>query len=360
MRGYFSQLARSTGIRIAPARTHAAAPHAESRAEPRAAVTAAPPHVEEVTFVEQPPDPRRADGRAEESEAAGDRTRRVSDAGRARPDSQHSAEAARRDASAVSADSAASPLDAELPRGESPAGSPAPRPDDAADEHLDALDAGDTPRTSARATAESPTPRPERRTPDSRAEQSRAVEIREGFPSESEGELTARADAPGEQERVSNQGTRLDARRAARRGEEPDASDEPAAAELAATIDDERGARVGLVRQYLREVRAWVEASPEPEDVLPEWAGEAEESPPGRRAGESRAAEASVSLEPPPARAPEVQDVSLSIGSISIVVEGTQQQQIPVTPPPQQQAPAGAHGAPAAPVDLSRYYIRRF
>lgn len=356
MRGYFSQLARSTGIRIAPARTHAVA-------SPRAKGKATPPHVEEVTFVEQPPVPRNANGGAAEVKTPSDRTRRESDAGRVRPELQRSAESASRDASALSADAAASQRDAELPRGESQVDSPALRSHEAVDEHVQAPGAAGTLRTSARATDESPTPESVRRTPAARLEQTRAAEIREGSRPESEEGIMARPDAPGGRERVSKEVIWPEAQESARRVEETDAWDERESAEPAATIDDERAARAELVRRYLHEVRAWVAASPEPEpeseDVLPEWTGEAEEPSPRRRG--SRAAEASVSLEPPPARGPEVQDVSLSIGSISIVVEGPQQQ-VPVTPPqaPQPQAPAGAHEAPAAPVDLSRYYIRRF
>ena len=131
-----------------------------------------------------------------------------------------------------------------------------------------------------------------------------------------------------------------------------------------------------IMRGYLREVRAWVAASPTFEQPESFWDGDVERALPTerpRRVLDARAEPASrdddsyavgserravASPAAPPAEL-EVQDLSLSIGTISIVVEEPVHV-APVAVP----SPARADRSPAAPgpvpTRLSRYYLSRW
>jgi hypothetical protein len=112
-----------------------------------------------------------------------------------------------------------------------------------------------------------------------------------------------------------------------------------------------------LVRQYLREVRAWVAASPMPEDESvsesqQSWTEQQPES-----VAFTVARESIPTAQPEPREQIDVHDMNLSIGNISIVIEEPQPAApaviapTPSAPPPQ---PQTRH----EPISLSRYYLR--
>ena len=131
---------------------------------------------------------------------------------------------------------------------------------------------------------------------------------------------------------------------------EPPQIREASAVELADPVE-----REVLVRQYLREVREWVAASPMPDESVSESLSLTDEKP------ESVAF--TVARESIPVAQPEsheqidVHDMNLSIGNISIVIEEPKPAAAPViaptpsAPPPQ---PQTRH----EPISLSRYYLR--
>ena len=113
-----------------------------------------------------------------------------------------------------------------------------------------------------------------------------------------------------------------------------------------------------MVRDYLKEVRAWTAATPAIDGRTPEqdeWAQALREHRDVLTFGQESGAASSARDDR--AEEPEVQDVSLSIGNISIVIEE-----------PKKDAPAPTAVTPAAershertgrePASLSRYYLR--
>ena len=112
-----------------------------------------------------------------------------------------------------------------------------------------------------------------------------------------------------------------------------------------------------LVRQYLREVRAWVAASPMPED---ESVSESQQSWTEQQPESVAFTVARESVPTPQVERHDqidVHDMNLSIGNISIVIEEPQPAApaviapTPSAPPPQ---PQTRH----EPISLSRYYLR--
>ena len=134
-------------------------------------------------------------------------------------------------------------------------------------------------------------------------------------------------------------------------------------------VRDEHVERETIVHNYLKEVRAWVSAPPELEQRELEWRRDAERSPAPHGAEQSPATQSEVfALErevQPASRRParseslEVQDLNLSIGTISIVIEEPKQ-----IAPVAVQAPARVDSPrerPASePTRLSRYYLGRW
>ena len=134
-------------------------------------------------------------------------------------------------------------------------------------------------------------------------------------------------------------------------------------------VRDQQVERETIVHNYLKEVRAWVSAPPELDQRELEWQRDAERSPAPHDAEQSLATHSDVfalerevqSAAPRPARSEslEVQDLNLSIGTISIVIEEPKQ-----IAPAAVQAPARVDSPrerPASePTRLSRYYLGRW
>ncbi|HKG79018.1 MAG TPA: hypothetical protein VKA78_06350 [Pyrinomonadaceae bacterium] len=111
-----------------------------------------------------------------------------------------------------------------------------------------------------------------------------------------------------------------------------------------------------LVRQYLREVRAWVAAAPTTEESVPESQSWSDRQP------ESVAFSVERQVIPAPAQPVQrdqidVHDMSLSIGSISIVIEDPKPATAAVLAPAPT-APAMQPQTQNEPISLSRYYLR--
>jgi hypothetical protein len=119
----------------------------------------------------------------------------------------------------------------------------------------------------------------------------------------------------------------------------------------------ERSDREVVVRDYLKEVRAWVAATPETDES--EFDRQPQSEP--QRSDDvvfalERETEAPPRTTPGELRAPEAQDLNLSIGTISIVIEEPQRSVVApvVVPPPVAHAPETR----SEPTRLSRYYLR--
>ena len=130
------------------------------------------------------------------------------------------------------------------------------------------------------------------------------------------------------------------------------------AGEQSAPVLDERMEEEVIVRNYLKEVRAWVSATPamDGRDVEQNNWSEVQQ---GNRTKFALEQEENLASFPrrDDTREPEVQDLNLSIGSISIVVEEPRKDV--VAPPP---APRKAEISPtrtgSESTSLSRYYLR--
>ena len=117
-----------------------------------------------------------------------------------------------------------------------------------------------------------------------------------------------------------------------------------------------------IVRNYLKEVRAWVAASPAMQEEKLEQDGGRE----GRLgSGDVFSLEHEINSAPFPqagrSEAPAVQDLSLSIGTISIVIEEPQKgipAPLVTQPVVERSARPNAQGNDREPTNLSRYYLR--
>jgi hypothetical protein len=112
-----------------------------------------------------------------------------------------------------------------------------------------------------------------------------------------------------------------------------------------------------LVRQYLREVREWVAAPPtlisdlpEKEVTQPNSQGQAESIASEREREPSQAATQATQ--------PDVHETSLSIGSISVVIEDPKPAATTIAPTPS--APKTQPQTQPEPISLSRYYLQRW
>jgi hypothetical protein len=124
-----------------------------------------------------------------------------------------------------------------------------------------------------------------------------------------------------------------------------------------------------MVHNYLKEVKAWVSAPPQLDQRQLEWQRDAEGLPAPHGAEQSLATQGDAfaleravqpaALRPTRPETLEAQDLNLSIGTISIVVEAPKQ-----IAPAVLQAPARVDGprerAASEPTRLSRYYLGRW
>ena len=112
-----------------------------------------------------------------------------------------------------------------------------------------------------------------------------------------------------------------------------------------------------IVRNYLKEVWDWVAAPPDTADVELEFRTSGENQTDRDRPGSEPGTNAA-----PPRRTsagPELQDLSLSIGTISIVIEApTKEAPVTQTLPPKTERVIGR--TTTGSTDLSRYYLRRW
>ena len=119
-----------------------------------------------------------------------------------------------------------------------------------------------------------------------------------------------------------------------------------------------------LVRQYLREVRAWVAAPPTPIPDIPEnpiveeHDSTTEWQP--QRVTTYAPDRAPLSTSPQPAQPDriDVHETSLSIGSINIVIEDPKPNVMTIAPAPA--APPAQPQPQSEPTSLSRYYLQRW
>jgi hypothetical protein len=146
--------------------------------------------------------------------------------------------------------------------------------------------------------------------------------------------------------------------RPGRQPETPDEEHSQAALERHDSTPDKQSEAQLLVRNYLKEVRAWVAMPPEPiEDSaeadigLEGYYDRSDVFSPGPAPDTSRVAPVL------PAEAPAVQDLSLSIGSISIVVEEPQKN-MPAPVATQPRAEGSMPRGDRESTNLSRYYLR--
>ena len=118
----------------------------------------------------------------------------------------------------------------------------------------------------------------------------------------------------------------------------------------------ERSDREVIVRNYLKEVRAWVAATPETDESLFDRQPQSEPQRSDDVFALERETEAPPRTTPGELRAPEAQYLNLSIGTISIVIEEPQRSVVaPVVAPP---TVAHAPETRSEPTRLSRYYLR--
>jgi hypothetical protein len=119
-------------------------------------------------------------------------------------------------------------------------------------------------------------------------------------------------------------------------------------------VHDERVERELIVHQYLQEVSAWVAGTPE--------GGEPEPERPSAAHGDA------LALEPPPGpgppragrpETPDVQDLTLSIGTISIVIEEPALP-APAQPPSPPRVERSSEPRASEPTRLSRFYLGRW
>ena len=121
-------------------------------------------------------------------------------------------------------------------------------------------------------------------------------------------------------------------------------------------VRTERSSPEAVVRNYMKEVRAWVAGAPTQDESAPElsdWL----EAPQARRDVFAFEHERDATAFPHQQSAePQVQDVSLSIGNISVVIEEPQSNApAPIAAPP---AAERSHGrTDREPTSLSRYYL---
>jgi hypothetical protein len=135
------------------------------------------------------------------------------------------------------------------------------------------------------------------------------------------------------------------------------------------SVDDEPAQRETIVRNYLKEVRAWVSAPPELDQRQPEGRRDAERLPALAVAEQFLANRGDAFPLDREVRRPthlptvsetlDVQDLNLSIGTVSIVIEEPKQiAPAGLQPPPRVDGP---RERPASePTRLSRYYLGRW
>ena len=118
-----------------------------------------------------------------------------------------------------------------------------------------------------------------------------------------------------------------------------------------------------LVRQYLREVRAWVAAPPTPipdipENALPQESEAGEWQPEHVTTFASDRALLNSSPQPAQPDRLDVHETSLSIGSITVVIEDPKPNVMTIAPAPP--APVAQPQPQPEPTSLSRYYLQRW
>lgn len=112
-----------------------------------------------------------------------------------------------------------------------------------------------------------------------------------------------------------------------------------------------------LVRQYLREVRAWVAASPMPDDHSVSETHVSWTDPQSESVAFTVARESILTAQPESREQIDVHDMNLSIGNISIVIEEPNRAAATVVAPPPS-APPPQPQTRHEPTSLSRYYLR--
>jgi hypothetical protein len=127
--------------------------------------------------------------------------------------------------------------------------------------------------------------------------------------------------------------------------------------------------RETIVRNYLKEVRAWVSAPPDIDQRELDWQRDADRPPAPRATERSLVSHSDVfALEseirpatPKPVRSEslEVQDLNLSIGTISIVIEEPKQI-VPAAVPAPTSMDSSSGRVASEPTRLSRYYLGRW
>ena len=129
--------------------------------------------------------------------------------------------------------------------------------------------------------------------------------------------------------------------------------------EISGSPADDLAVGNAILQDYLREVSAWIAAKPETLDAdLNRQQGlEARNEDSRRDFSLERETNPATPPLPPRMREPELQDLSLSIGTISIVIEEPNQQAA-IPPSPQPVAPNVTQERGREPTSLSRYYLR--
>lgn len=320
MSGYFSQLAHHTGLNIEPPVTRAAKGF---ETEPTIAIHGAekvPPesmHVEEIAFTAAPA-PRTVEGSSETHAAFPDRDRVAASTPR------HTEP---KDDDHLHSDAATAKRSIDVSSGPSWEGSGIA--------FTDAASARNSPERS------SVEPFPTSKPPATRPDDPSAAEQR-SLPQES---VAIPYDSI---EAVDSQSAARDAQTRSR---------------------DEAVERETIVRNYLQEVRAWVSAPPEIDQRELDWQRDADRPAAARVAERSLVSRSDVfTLEhdvqpatPQPARSEslEVQDLNLSIGTISVVIEEPKQIAHAAVPTPRSMDSSSGSQA-SEPTRLSRYYLERW
>jgi hypothetical protein len=156
---------------------------------------------------------------------------------------------------------------------------------------------------------------------------------------------------------------------AARQGANDAGEPEPTGNPERDAIHDEDVERTTTVHNYLKEVRAWVSAPPEPDRQELEWQRDAERLPAPHRAerplaSHNDAVDLEREIQPAHGRAArsetlEVQDLNLSIGTISIIIEEPKQI-APTAHQPSVRVDSSRERPASEPTRLSRYYLGRW